>query len=205
MRVQASFQLEHAGPTMENPPPGSELAGAEPRILTDPDETLPIPAAFTPGRAVPFSGTRSQVELAVVLEPDEAQQSHGESSADETAMLPRVEILAAQTGSFRDQLGPLVVPLLSLDEYAGLRAHLTVYGEADAGTLARFGVAAEEVREALRKRFAEYFQRDKTAQAQFIASMQDAVRRVRAEREAAAGPAQSELGDLPDPGSEAGG
>jgi len=205
MRVHASFQLEHAEPLEANPPPSDALAAAETPISADPDETLPIPAPFTPGRAVPFSGSRSPVELAAMLEPGEAPPSHGESSADETAMLPRVEILAAQTGSFRDQLGPLVVPLLSLDEYAGLRAHLTVYGEADAGTLARFGVAAEEVREALRKRFAEYFQRDKTAQAQFIASMQDAVRRVRAEREAAAGPAQSELGDLPDPGSEAGG
>jgi len=92
--------------------------------------------------------------------------------------------VAPQTGSFRDQLGTLAVPLLSLDEYAELRARLTVYGETHAPTLARFGVTLEQVREALRRRFADYFQRDKAAQAQFIAAMQVAVTRVRAERQA---------------------
>ena len=41
--------------------------------------------------------------------------------------------------------------------------------------------------DALRQRFAEYFYRDKAAQAQFIATMQDAIRRARNERATAGG------------------
>jgi len=119
-----------------------------------------------------------------MFEQVEPRQPREGSDPDETALLARVEIVAPQTGSFRDQLGTLAVPLLSLDEYAELRARLTVYGETHAPTLARFGVTLEQVREALRRRFADYFQRDKAAQAQFIAAMQVAVTRVRAERQA---------------------
>ncbi len=173
VRLQASFQL--AAPT----PPG-------PPTLADPDETLPIPPPFSPGRGVPFSGTRSPQELAVMLGPSQPEPP-AQPGDGETALLPRLELVAAQTGSFRDQLTPVAIPVLSVGEYAELRARLTVYGEAHAPTLARFGVTAEAVRDALRKRFAEYFQRDQAAQTQFIAIMQEAISRVRTERATAGG------------------
>jgi len=172
LRVQASFQL--AAPVT----PG-------PQTFADPDETLPIPAPPAPGQALPFAGTRSPEQLAAVLGGAAPDRPSVPAECGETALLPRLELVAAQTGSFRDQLAPLAIPVLSLDEYAELRARLTVYGEGDAATLERFGVGAGEVRQALRTRFAEYFQRDKAAQAQFITSLQDAIGRVRAERGAA--------------------
>lgn len=171
VRLQASFQLAAPSPPQQ-----------QQQTVADPDETLPIPAPFSPGRGVPFSGTRSPEELAVMLGPSEAQPPPLQTGDDETAFLPRLELVAAQTGSFRDQLTPVAIPVLSLGEYAELRARLTVYGEGHAPTLARFGVTAEAVRDALRKRFAEYFQRDKPAQAQFIATMHEAIGRIRTER-----------------------
>ncbi len=58
-----------------------------------------------------------------------------------------------------------------------------MFGESHASTLDRFQVAANEVRDALRLRFADYFQRDPKAQATFLEAMQQAILRVRAERD----------------------
>jgi len=149
----------------------------------DPDETLPMIATFVVPAAVPFSGTTSPAAAAAMFDPVEPRARNEEVNPDETAFLPVVAVVAPKTGTFRDQLGPLVVPLLGLSEYAELRARLTVYGEAHEPTLKRFGVAAREVREALRARFADYFQRDAAAQAQFLTGMQEAIVRVRKERD----------------------
>jgi len=149
----------------------------------DPDETLPMIATFVAPPAVPFSGTISPAAAAAMFDPVEPREKKERVNPDETAFLPVVAVVAPETGTFRDQLGPLVVPLLGLSEYAELRARLTVYGEAHEPTLKRFGVAAREVREALRARFADYFQRDAAAQAQFLTGMQEAIVRVRKERD----------------------
>jgi len=169
------------------------FAAAPPRVALpplqasfDPDETLPIPVAFVakpPGAAVPFAGSTSPAAVAEMFDPVEPRVRSDEPDPDETAMLPAAAVVAPKTGTFRDQLGPVVVPLLSLDEYADLRARLTVFGEAHAPTLARYGVAAREVREAVQARFADYFQRNTAAQAQFLAGMQAAIVRARAERD----------------------
>ena len=91
-------------------------------------------------------------------------------------------IVPAGTGTFRDQLGSLVVPVLTLEEYAELRARLTIFGEGDELTLKRFGVSSSEIREALRMQFNEQFQRDPSAQQRFLSAMQLAMARARSER-----------------------
>ncbi len=101
---------------------------------------------------------------------------------DQTAMIPLAAIVPAGTGTFRDQLGSLVVPVLTLEEYAELRARLTIFGEGDELTLKRFGVSSSEIREALRMQFNEQFQRDPSAQQRFLSAMQLAMARARSER-----------------------
>jgi len=146
------------------------------------DETLPIPAPLVQRPAVPFSGSLSPAQVASMFSPVETKVRPEEPGAGETAMMPIVAFVPPKTGTFRDQLGALVVPLLSLDEYSELRARLTVFGETHAPTLARFGVASKGAREALALRFAEYFQRDPAAQERFLAALEPAIARARAER-----------------------
>jgi len=76
------------------------------------------------------------------------------------------------TGSFRDQLGAVVVPILSLVEYADFRARLAVYGEDHKETLDRYGVTSSAVHAALKARFADYFKREPDAQQEFVAALQ---------------------------------
>jgi hypothetical protein len=57
---------------------------------------------------------------------------------------------------------------LTLDHYAELRAHLTIKGEDDLDTLARFGIRTHSAKEALQARFAARFQQDPAAQAYFV-------------------------------------
>lgn len=149
----------------------------------DPDETLPIPIPGKLASPTPFTKAPppKTAEVAAMFAPTSPREQRAEADPDETAMLPAVTIVASQTGGFTDRLGPVVVPLLSLDEYAELRAHLSLHGEDHSPTLARFGVMSREANAALRARFAEYFQREPAAQAAFLAAMQTALARLKAQ------------------------
>lgn len=161
----------------------SALPTEDDRRTFEADETLPIRAAFVATPAVPFSGESTPAQVAAMLSPVEARVRADEPGPDETAMMPIAAFVPPKTGTFRDQLGALVVPLLSLDEYSELRARLTVFGETHATTLERFGVAGKGVREALALKFADYFQRAPAAQARFLAALEPAIVRARAERD----------------------
>jgi hypothetical protein len=75
---------------------------------------------------------------------------------------------------------PLVVPDLSLADYAALRAHLTVRGEEDPETWKHFGVTSPAVKQALQDRFAARFRQDPAAQAQFVDRLKTLVAELRA-------------------------
>jgi hypothetical protein len=59
-------------------------------------------------------------------------------------------------------------PLLTLEQYATLRAQLAVKGEDDQETLRLFGITARPVKEALQARFAERFRQAPAVQARFL-------------------------------------
>lgn len=188
--ARATYQLDEqraaAGPA-EPPVP----------VAIDPDETLPIPAPFAAKAAIPFSGETPPERVAQMFDPVQPHARSPEPGPDETALTPVAEFVMPKTGTFRDQLVPLVVPILSLDEYAELRARLTVYGEDHAETLKRFGVASPQVHEAQRARFSDYFLRDPAAQAAFLKAMQGAIARVREERELEARPGSAPVLSAP--------
>jgi hypothetical protein len=75
---------------------------------------------------------------------------------------------------------PLVVPDLSLADYAALRAHLMVRGEEDPETWKHFGVTSPAVKQALQDHFAARFRQDPGAQAQFVDRMKTLVAELRA-------------------------
>ncbi|MBL8742280.1 MAG: hypothetical protein JNK04_14325 [Myxococcales bacterium] len=178
--AKATYQLDQS--RVAAAPDSSAAASFEP------DETLPIPAPFAAKPAIPFTGSTPPEKVAQMFDPVEPRARSPEPGPDETALTPIADFVMPKTGTFRDQLVPLVVPILSLDEYAELRARLTVYGEDHAETLTRFGVASPQVHEAQRARFSEYFLRDPSAQAAFLKAMQSAIVRVRQERELEARP-----------------
>lgn len=170
-----------ASPTAPTELPSYMRQRSEASSMADPDATLPIPAPGTGAPALPFSPASSNRHALESIKTGPAAPT--DPGSGETALLPQVELTSLATGTFRDRLAPLVVPILSLEEYAEARARLTVYGEDHAPTLARFGITSPDVRDALRARFADYFKRDPEAQGRFLSAMQLAIGRVRAERE----------------------
>ncbi|NUP12079.1 MAG: hypothetical protein HOW73_39035 [Polyangiaceae bacterium] len=86
---------------------------------------------------------------------------------------------AKPTGTFKDQLGTVAPPLLSLDEYVELRASLSLYGEDDQATLKRFGITSRAANSALKSRFAEYFKREPEAQRRFLDAVGEKVAALR--------------------------
>lgn len=131
------------------------------------DETAPVHSKAARVAVLPFAGTTGKDALAELFE-DEATAARASDSPrgqsanpDETMMLGgTVAIVQPTTGSFRDQLGAIVVPDVSLEQYVELCAELSVRGEDDAGVLARFGVGSSAAHSALKARFAERFGRD---------------------------------------------
>lgn len=67
-----------------------------------------------------------------------------------------------------DPSQPGVVPLLTLEQYAKLRARLMVEGEDDQQVWKEFGVTSRTVKEALQARFAAQFRSDPAAQSRFV-------------------------------------
>ena len=69
---------------------------------------------------------------------------------------------------FGPSAAPPEGPELTLEQYAHLRAQLTVRGEEDAVTWGQFGIDSRAVKEALQARFAARFREDPAAQARFV-------------------------------------
>jgi len=155
---------------------------AEPSPIVDQQETAMLPSPHYVKPALPFAGETTPERLAEIAAaaPDtqRAPTVTGQGF-DETAMMPSPFAIskAPKTGSFRDQLGPVVVPILSLEEYADLRAELALRGEDHAETLLRFGVTSPAANNALKARFAEYFTREPGAQRAFVEALQARMRK----------------------------
>lgn len=120
----------------------------------DADTTAMLPSEFTASPSLPF------------IPP---QPSAGPTfDADQTLPLPMVAVVHKSSGSFVDQLDPIMVPVLSIEAYADLRAQLSDKGEDDPATLARFGIQSKAAHAALKLEFAEYFKRDPAAVERFV-------------------------------------
>jgi hypothetical protein len=147
-----------------------------------PDETAPLPMGPLPKQVLPFAGSLSAEQVRARVESARPAPAYGSANPnpDETVMLPFPTATAASSDeSFRGQLSPLAIPILSLDEYAQLRAQLNVFGEHHAPTLQRFGVADRDVLEALQRRFAQAFARDAKLQQQFVTKLAALVQQLR--------------------------
>jgi len=78
------------------------------------------------------------------------------------------------------QRGAVEPPPLTVEDYASLRASLTVKGEDDAETWKRFGIASPAMKEALQVRFAAKFRDDPESRDRFVALLQRLVSELRA-------------------------
>lgn len=147
---------------------------------TGPDVTLPLRTDEPVPRDIPFArGAPSAVWLDVLLREASDARATEQTTVNETALMPGAPVLAPPRGNFTDALGALVLPELSLEQYAELRAELIGNGEDDSATLRRFGVVSAAAHNALRVRFAELFKQDAPARERFVADVQ---RRVDARR-----------------------
>jgi Pentapeptide repeats (8 copies) len=114
-------------------------------------------------------------------------------SPEPPAALPRVNRAPAHLSGTVSALDPPVGPALpfdrsassepppmTLEEYATLRAHLTVQGEEDPAIWKQFGIASRAIKEALQARFAARFREDPDAQARFVELVRRMVDELRA-------------------------
>lgn len=132
-----------------------------PRVMSppiNPDETVPLGVRVPLGVVLPFSGTTGEETLAALARrPDEGPNVPA-ASADETVMLP--------PGGAGSRTSP--VPFLTLQQYADLRAHLTVFGEHHEPTWASFGLTSPASRELTKARFAALFAYNEEMRARFL-------------------------------------
>ncbi|NUP13054.1 MAG: hypothetical protein HOW73_44000 [Polyangiaceae bacterium] len=147
----------------------------------NPDETAMVASPLVNRPALPFQGNTSPerlAELTASAAPGPASEQSRGIDLDETLPMPP-PAAAKPTGTFRDQLGAATPPLLSLDEYAELRARLSIYGEDDPETLKRFNVTSRAMNGALKGRFSEYFRRDPEAQKKFLEAVREKIATLR--------------------------
>jgi hypothetical protein len=121
------------------------------------------------GPLLPFSAANAPAQMAARAAPLHPKVVRAPESVTGTAddlQLPRgpaLPFLAVTGGGMRRAAAPdaPVVPGdLSVEQYAELRAHLTIRGEDHMETLARFGIKTHAAKEALQARFAARFQQD---------------------------------------------
>jgi hypothetical protein len=136
------------------------------------------------GGLPPFAGTMSQAEAARMFSLPSAlgNEPKRDQASDSTLMLPRKFTVepGGLSEDFYDSLAPLVVPEMSLDDYADLRAQLAFYGEDDKETLKRFSLLDPQAREVLRRRFAEMFRANAGLRETFVAEMNVRLAQLRA-------------------------
>lgn len=170
-------------------PPRVELAPVivapvPPAAISEPnlDETLPITGPVRLSGELPFSGSTGDETLqALFRSPSPAELAPSTGSGpptDETVMLPpNAGASAASAGAGRTGLS---VPVMTLERYAELRAHLLVFGEDHAATLQHFGLRSHQDRELLKLRFASIFTSDEARRDRFVARMQVIAAQLRA-------------------------
>lgn len=119
--------------------------------VASPDDTALMPTAYQAPPALPFGKARLS------------------KKSDETLPIPApVKLTYPSSGSFRDALAPVAVPMLSLEDYAALQAALVVGGDSSVDTLRSFGILSAGSYAALRSHFAELFKDDGEAQSRFL-------------------------------------
>ncbi len=139
--------------------PFAKSTGAEPPAPSPP--TPPSPSVAGDSAAAP---TLPRVQKA----PAHLTGTMSVSDLPVAAVLPFAQGAAGEA------------PALTLEEYASLRASLTVNGEEDAATWKQFGIVSQAMKEALQARFAARFRDDAEARDRFVALLQRMVGELRA-------------------------
>lgn len=143
VRCFATYQLEARERTKQDAEKVTEVAS--------PDDTALMPSAYQAPPALPFGTFKLS------------------KKSDETLPIPApVKLTYPSSGSFRDALAPVAVPMLSLEDYAALQAALVVGGDSSVDTLRSFGILSASSYAALRGHFSQLFQEDLDAQSRFL-------------------------------------
>lgn len=143
----------------------------------DPDATATIAVPVALGRAIPFSGDRSEAHLRELAAQPLPPRGDRPTGPDETVLAPQQVLLETiASGSFRDALAPVVVPKLTVADYADLRARLVVFGEDHLPSLRHHGVMSGAAKEALERAFRVQFEADTALRGRFEATIRERVR-----------------------------
>jgi Pentapeptide repeats (8 copies) len=177
------------------PKPRARFAEPEPAAAAPPSSPAPAVApTYLAARKHPMEGTLNPpgatAEPAVLVTygagearppaPD-AQPAASAQPAGRPPVLRAPKELSGTMDITQAPRGPALpfamilgggVPLLTLEEYAALRANLTVKGEEDAETWKRFGIKSAADKEALQATFASRFRENAAVQKRFIELLQ---------------------------------
>ena len=172
-----------------SPPPALPRVNRPPPQLSGTSLALDLPI----GPALPFAKSADDT-LPVPPPKPLSPSSAGDEPPPPPSTLPRVHKAPAHlSGTMRAldlpvapalpfaKNAPGEPPALTLEEYAALRANLTVKGEEDPGTWKQFGIASHAMKEALQARFAARFRDDAEARDRFVALLQRMVSDLRAQ------------------------
>ena len=144
---------------------------AAPMPEPNPDETLPITGPVKVDDVLPFSGSTGDETLQALFRSPSpaalAPSAGSDALMDETVMLPPTAGSASR--------GPAApaIPVMTVERYAELRAHLLVLGEDHEPTLQRFGLGSRDARELLKLRFVSMFAADVALRDRFVVRMQE--------------------------------
>ena len=149
----------------------------------DVDKTQFMPALVL-GPALPFEGSTSPAKLAELkrhaASADPPTPAATDEPPEETLEI-RSPLLqeSAGTGTFRDAISPIAVPVLTIEQYAQFQAKVRVLGESHEPTWREFQISSASVRDALAARFAAYFAREPQAKEDFAKRVEQLVLKAR--------------------------
>ena len=153
-----------AGGTVMAPLPEEVRAALVRLIEPDPDTTqLPVPNSRP---VVPFSGTSTPGQMREIAGPPVVTPSD-EAGATVMMPVPREANKAVE----------LAQSDLTLQEYAALRAALSVYGEESAEVLSRFGLTPAR-KQLVQEGYFELFRTDPALREQFASLLREEMRRL---------------------------
>lgn len=129
----------------------------------DPDAT--VAPFLNPVPVMPFDTNAAPIRPAPLPLPPRGAESGG---PDDTVMIrsPLAVVESAVGAPFNEQLTPPVVPTLTIDEYAQLRAELRYHGD-EPRVWQRAGVTTVEGKAAIQAKYFELFRQHPVAQAEF--------------------------------------
>ena len=135
------------------------------------------------GPALPFEGSTSLAKLAELKRDAAIVDGAAPTSDDDPqeTLEIRSPLLqeSAGTGTFRDAISPIAVPVLTTEQYAQLQAKLSVRGEAHEPTWREFQISSSAVKRALVARFDAYFAREPQAREDFAKRFEQLVLKAR--------------------------